>query len=81
MTTEYVQQMNTLVEIVNWASNDYWGDPGRLKFRASVDSFTNNVETPSDDDRVVTTTFSLTINAYLPLKYLITQKQNKKSYK
>ena len=65
MTTEYVQQMNTLVEIVNWASNDYWGDPGRLKFRASVDSFTNNVETPSDDDRVVTTTFSLTVNAYL----------------
>jgi len=65
MTTEYVQQMNTLVEIVNWASNDYWGDPGRLKFRASIDSFTNNVETPTDDDRVVTTTFSLTVNAYL----------------
>ena len=49
--------MNTLVEIVNFASDDYWGDPARLKFRASVDSFTNNVETPSDDDRVVTTTF------------------------
>ena len=65
MTTEYVQQMNTLVELVNWASNDYWGDSGRLKFRASVDSFNNNVETPSDDDRTVTTTFSLTVNAYL----------------
>lgn len=65
MTTDYVQQMNTLVETINWASNDYWGDPERLKFRASVDSFSNSIEVPSDDDRVVTTTFSLTVNAYL----------------
>ncbi len=65
MTTEYVQQMNTLVETINWASNDYWGDPDRLKFRATVDSFSNSIEVPTDDDRVVTTTFSLTVNAYL----------------
>ena len=65
MTTDYVQQMNSLVETINWASNDYWGDPERLKFRASVDTFSNSIEVPSDDDRVVTTTFSLTVNAYL----------------
>ena len=65
MSTEYVQQMNTLVERINWVSNDYWGDPARFKFRASVDSFSNSVEVPTDDDRVVTTTFSLTVNAYL----------------
>ena len=65
MSTEYVQQMNTLVERINWVSKDYWGDPARFKFRASVDSFSNSVEVPTDDDRVVTTTFSLTVNAYL----------------
>jgi len=65
MTTEYVQQMNTLVEAINWASNDYWGDPDRLKFRVGVDTFSNSVEVPSDDDRVVNTTFTLTVNAYL----------------
>jgi len=65
MSTEYVQQMNQLIEIFNFAEGDYWGDPKRFKFRASVDSFSNAVETPSDDDRVVTSTFSLTINAYL----------------
>ena len=65
MTTEYVQQMNALVERINWVSNDYWGDPSRFKFRASVDSFSNSVEVPTDDDRVVNTTFSLTVNAYL----------------
>ena len=65
MSTEYVQQMNQLIEIFNFAEGDYWGDPKRFKFRASVDSFSNTVETPSDDDRVVTSTFSLTVNAYL----------------
>jgi hypothetical protein len=65
MSTEYVQQMNQLIEIFNFAEGDYWGDPKRFKFRALVDSFTNAVETPSDDDRVVTSNFSLTVHAYL----------------
>jgi hypothetical protein len=65
MSTEYVEQMNTLVERINFASDDYWGDPERLKFRASVGGFSNTVEVPSDDDRVVSTTFTLTVNAYL----------------
>lgn len=65
MSTEYVQQMNSLVETINFAEGDYWGDPTRLKFRASIDSFTNSVEVPSDDDRSVSTSFTLTVNAYL----------------
>ena len=58
MSTEYVEQMNTLVERINFASDDYWGDPARLKFRASTSGFSNTVEVPSDDDRVVSTTFT-----------------------
>ena len=65
MATEYVQQMNQLVEIINFAEGDYWGDPKRFKFRATIDSFSTGVETPSDEDRAVNTTFSLNVNAYL----------------
>jgi hypothetical protein len=65
MSTEYVQQMNQLIEIINFAEGDYWGDPTKLKFRTSIDSFSNNVETASDEDRSVTSTFTLTVNAYL----------------
>jgi hypothetical protein len=65
MSTEYVQQMNQLIETINFAEGDYWGEPTKLKFRASIDSFSNNTEVPSDDDRVVSSTFTLTINAYL----------------
>jgi hypothetical protein len=63
--TEFVEQMNTLIEKINFASDDYWGDPKRFKFRASVQSFSNTIEVPSDDDRIVSSTFSLTLNAHL----------------
>jgi len=65
INTEYVEQMNQLIETINFADNDYWGDPARFKFRANIDSFSNSVEMPSDDDRSVSSTFTLTINAYL----------------
>ena len=65
MNTEYVQQMNQLVETINFAENDYWGDPARFKFRASIDSFSNSVEVPSDDDRSVSSTFTVTVHSYL----------------
>jgi len=65
INTEYVEQMNQLIETINFADNDYWGDPARFKFRANIDSFSNSVEVPSDDDRSVSSTFTLTINAYL----------------
>ena len=65
MSTEYVQQMNQLVEVIQFAEGDYWGDPKRFKFRATIDTFSTNVETPTDDDRVVSTTFSVNVSAYL----------------
>ncbi len=65
MNTDYVEQMNSLVEKINFASDDYWGDPKRFKFRTKIDSFSNTVESSDTDDRNVSTTFSLTVNAYL----------------
>ena len=65
MSTEYVQQMNQLIEVVHCAEGDYWGDPKRLKLRATIDTFSTDVQVPSDDDRVVSTTFSVNVNAYL----------------
>ncbi len=49
--TEYVEQMNYVLEKINFASEDYWGDPQRFKFRVSVGSYTNNIEVSSDKDR------------------------------
>jgi hypothetical protein len=63
--TEYVEQMNYVLEKINFASEDYWGDPQRFKFRVSVGSYTNNIEVSSDKDRMVRTTFPMTVYAYL----------------
>tara|TARA_B100002019_G_scaffold46397_1_gene39069 strand:+ start:4491 stop:5726 length:1236 start_codon:yes stop_codon:yes gene_type:complete len=65
MSTEYVEQMNTLVEKITFASDDYWGDPSGFKFRTKIDSFSNSVESSEGEDRNVTTTFSATVNAFL----------------
>lgn len=65
MSTEYVEQMNTLVEKITFASDDYWGDPSGFKFKTKIDSFSNSVESAEGEDRNVTTTFSATVNAFL----------------
>ena len=79
MSTDYVQQMNELIEIINFSEGDYWGDPKRFKFRAKIDSFTNETEVSSDDDRSVNSTFSLSINAYLLPEIFDNQKLVKRS--
>ena len=37
--TEYVEQMNKIVEAVNYAEDAYWGDPEKYKFRALIEDF------------------------------------------
>lgn len=63
--TDYVDQNNKIVEQINYASKDYWGDRERLKFRARIDSYTIDQEVNDGEDRNVKTSFDLNVNAYL----------------
>jgi|TARA_B100000287_G_scaffold393501_1_gene406788 hypothetical protein len=63
--TDYVAQMNKIVEAINYASDAYWGDPERFKFMARIDTFTNRVELSQGDNRVVKTDFGLTLQGYI----------------
>ncbi len=65
MWTEYVEQMNTLIEKINFAAEEYWGDPKRFKFRVYITDYTNTTEVNSGKDRMVRTTFNMTVQAYL----------------
>jgi len=62
---EYVEQINTIVQKINFACEDYWGDPRRFKFRVYADTFSFSSENSSDDDRIVKATFTLKVKAYL----------------
>lgn len=63
--TEYVEQMNTIVEKINFETEDYWGEPQGFRFRTKIDSYAHTIDLPVDNDRVVKTEFTLTVNGYL----------------
>ena len=65
VSTYYVEQMNKIVEAMNYASDSYWGNPERFKFRARIDSYATTVELESAGNRIVKTTFSLKLHGYL----------------
>jgi hypothetical protein len=63
--TEYMEQMNNVVENVSFETDQYWGDQNNYKFRTSVKSFEPMTELPITEDRVVRTQFDMTVYAYL----------------
>ena len=65
ISTYYVEQMNKIVEAMNYASDSYWGNPERFKFRARIDSFQTNTELPIGAERIVKTNFSLNLRGYI----------------
>lgn len=63
--TDYIEQNNKLVEAINFASDSYWGDPNRYKFRASIDSFATTTILESGNERAAKSTFSIKVNGYI----------------
>lgn len=63
--TDYVEQCDKLIEALNFASDSYWGDKDRYRFRAMIDSFTPTVELAQGQDRGVKATFSIKLNGYI----------------
>ena len=59
--TEYVEQMNKLIEAVNFASDAYWGDPEKFNFRAMIDTYTTTTELSQGQDRSVKTNFTINL--------------------
>ena len=65
MFTDYVEQCDKLIEALNFASDSYWGDKERYRFRAMIDSYTPTVEVLQGQDRGVKATFNIKLNGYI----------------
>jgi hypothetical protein len=65
MWTNYIEQMDKLIEAVNFASNSYWGDPNAFQFLTKTEAFTDVLTYADGEDRTVQTNFTLTLNGYL----------------
>ena len=63
--TYYVEQLNKIVEAIEYASDAYWGDPQRFKFRSMIDSFGFQTELVQDEERIVKSTFNIKLNGYI----------------
>ena len=63
--TNFTEHMNKIVEQFQYATDEYWGDKKKYKFRVRIDSFDNQTEVGQGSERVVRTSFTMAVNAYL----------------
>jgi hypothetical protein len=63
--TYYNDQLNKIIEALEYASDSYWGDPERFKFKATISSFTPTVELSDNQERVVRCALSITLYGYI----------------
>ena len=68
--TSFTEHMNTITEAFQWANDKYWGKEDGYKFKVKIDSFDNQQEVGQGSERIIRTTFTMVVNAYLiPEKY------------
>ena len=63
--TQYIEQMNKLVESINYASDSYWGDTEKFSFRAMIDDYSMTTELVQGSDRTVRTEFTINLLGHL----------------
>ena len=75
----YTEQMNAIVEKLIYSEGSYWGEDGKFKFRTQIDNYTDASEVNVNQERIIKTTFNVTMNGYLLpeefSKVVTTQKQ------
>ena len=62
--TDYISQLNRIVEDINYANDQYWGDD-HFKFLAKIDTFTIENTVTDGEDRAAKATFNITLNGYI----------------
>jgi hypothetical protein len=63
--TDYIEQNNKLIESLQFASDSYWGNPDRFKFRANIDSFNTPVVLEQGQDRAARSSFNIKLFGYI----------------
>ena len=63
--TYYMDQLNKIVEAINYASDSYWGNPERFKFKATIDNFQTSVALNEGQERAVKSSFTINMYGYI----------------
>tara|TARA_Y100001938_G_C8045536_1_gene408644 strand:- start:468 stop:1331 length:864 start_codon:yes stop_codon:yes gene_type:complete len=68
--TNFIEQMNPLIESFVDQSHTYWGSDVNMKFLCTIDNISDASEMNQDGERFIKSTFSVTTKAYLLPEYL-----------
>ena len=77
--TNFIEQMNPIVESFVDQSHTYWGDTTENKFICNIDNISDASEMNQDGERFIKSTFSVIAKAYLLPEYLNSVVTNKVS--
>ena len=67
--TNFIEQMNTVIESFVEQNNKYWGTSTEYKFLCSIDSIQDASEMNQDGERFIKSTFNVLTNAYILTEY------------
>lgn len=65
LLTDFVEQNNKVLEAIEFASDSYWGDLQRYKFRTMIENFSTPTTQDLNSERSSIATFSLNVNGYI----------------
>ena len=63
--TNFVEQLNRVIEAMQYAENSYWGDKNRYYFRVNIDTFPSVVSYTQGEERTVSSKLILKLYGYL----------------
>lgn len=78
--TSFTEHMNALIEAFQYATDRYWGKDDGYKFRTRIDSFDNQQEVGEGSERIIRTSFTMIVNAYLLPETYDNKPQVRKSF-
>lgn len=81
--TDYIEGMNKILESIIYTEGTYWGDMEKFKFRTKIDSITNTTDLLQDADRMVRSSFTITLFGQIvpdALAKELSKKQSEKSF-
>jgi len=78
--TGYTEHNNKIIEQFQYADGSYWGEDDKYKFRVVVGNFDNQQDVGAGSERIIRTTCTLTVNAYLLPKRFDNQPTTQKGF-
>lgn len=77
--TEYMEQMNSVVENITFESDEYWGEDNNYKFISRIKQVDQKTELPNSNDRLVRSQFSIDVKAYILPQSALDKNGNRKA--